>query len=97
MSCSTREEARASGFARHIKFVEDYDPSLPPVLANRDQFIQVFLNLVKNAAEAIGDQPTADRADHRVPPGVRLRAGQQDARVAAARVLRRTTAGVPPT
>src|SRR6202011_5222017 len=26
-----------SGFARNIKFVEDYDPSLPPVLANRDQ------------------------------------------------------------
>jgi two-component system nitrogen regulation sensor histidine kinase GlnL len=44
-----------SGFARHIKFVEDYDPSLPPVLANRDQLIQVFLNLVKNAAEAIGE------------------------------------------
>ena len=34
-----------SGFARHIKFVEDYDPSLPPVLANRDQLVQVFLNL----------------------------------------------------
>ena len=49
-----------SGFARHIKFVEDYDPSLPPVLANRDQLIQVFLNLVKNAAEAIGEgSPTA--------------------------------------
>ena len=49
-----------SGFARHIKFVEDYDPSLPPVLANRDQLIQVFLNLVKNAAEAIGERaPTA--------------------------------------
>jgi two-component system nitrogen regulation sensor histidine kinase GlnL len=44
-----------SGFARHIRFVEDYDPSLPPVLANRDQLIQVFLNLVKNAAEAVGD------------------------------------------
>jgi two-component system nitrogen regulation sensor histidine kinase GlnL len=44
-----------SGFARHIKFVEDYDPSLPPVLANRDQLIQTFLNLVKNASEAIGD------------------------------------------
>ena len=26
-----------SGFARHIRFVEDYDPSLPPVLANRDE------------------------------------------------------------
>jgi two-component system, NtrC family, nitrogen regulation sensor histidine kinase GlnL len=44
-----------SGFARQIKFVEEYDPSLPPVLANRDQLVQVFLNLVKNAAEAIGE------------------------------------------
>jgi two-component system nitrogen regulation sensor histidine kinase GlnL len=43
-----------SGFARHIKFTEDYDPSLPQVFANRDQLIQVFLNLVKNAAESIG-------------------------------------------
>ncbi|HZT27479.1 MAG TPA: nitrogen regulation protein NR(II) [Pseudolabrys sp.] len=47
-----------SGFARHIKFVEEYDPSLPSVLANRDQLVQVFLNLVKNAAEAIGDAAT---------------------------------------
>jgi len=43
-----------SGFARHIRFSETYDPSLPPVWCNRDQLIQVFLNLVKNAAEAIG-------------------------------------------
>ena len=43
-----------SGFARHIRFTETYDPSLPPVWCNRDQLIQVFLNLVKNAAEAIG-------------------------------------------
>jgi two-component system, NtrC family, nitrogen regulation sensor histidine kinase GlnL len=44
-----------TGFARRVRFVEDYDPSLPPVLGNRDQLIQVFLNLVKNAAEAIVD------------------------------------------
>ncbi|MEH6950648.1 nitrogen regulation protein NR(II) [Nitrobacter sp. NHB1] len=44
-----------SGFARNAKFIEDYDPSLPPVLADRDQLIQVFLNLVKNAAEAVVD------------------------------------------
>jgi two-component system nitrogen regulation sensor histidine kinase GlnL len=44
-----------SGFARQVKFVEDYDPSLPPVLANRDQLVQVFLNLLKNAAEAMGE------------------------------------------
>ena len=43
-----------SGFARHIRFVEAYDPSLPPVHGNRDQLVQVILNLVKNAAEAIG-------------------------------------------
>src|SRR5436190_10757769 len=45
-----------SGFARHIKFTETYDPSLPPVYANRDQLVQVFLNLLKNAAEAIGTE-----------------------------------------
>ncbi len=44
----------SKGFARGIRFVEDYDPSLPPVHANRDQLVQVFLNLVKNAAEAVG-------------------------------------------
>jgi two-component system, NtrC family, nitrogen regulation sensor histidine kinase GlnL len=43
-----------SGFARHVRFVETYDPSLPPVYGNRDQLVQVLLNLVKNAAEAIG-------------------------------------------
>jgi two-component system nitrogen regulation sensor histidine kinase GlnL len=41
-----------NGFAKHVRFVESYDPSLPPVLGNRDQLIQVLLNLVKNAAEA---------------------------------------------
>jgi two-component system, NtrC family, nitrogen regulation sensor histidine kinase GlnL len=42
-----------SGFARDIRIHEEYDPSLPPVFANRDQLIQVFLNLIKNAAEAL--------------------------------------------
>ncbi len=42
-----------SGFARNVRFVEAYDPSLPPVYAVRDQLVQVFLNLLKNAAEAI--------------------------------------------
>jgi two-component system nitrogen regulation sensor histidine kinase GlnL len=42
-----------SGFAARIRFVENYDPSLPPVWGNRDQLVQVVLNLVKNAAEAV--------------------------------------------
>lgn len=41
------------GFARSVKFVEQYDPSLPAVIGNRDQLIQALLNLVKNAAEAV--------------------------------------------
>jgi two-component system, NtrC family, nitrogen regulation sensor histidine kinase GlnL len=63
-----------SGFARNIKFVEDYDPSLPPVLANRDQLVQVFLNLVKNAAEAIGENTNSGEIalSTAFRPGVRL-------------------------
>jgi two-component system nitrogen regulation sensor histidine kinase GlnL len=49
-----------NGFASKIKIVEDYDPSLPPVFGNRDQLIQVFLNLVKNAAEAVGSDPLGE-------------------------------------
>jgi two-component system nitrogen regulation sensor histidine kinase GlnL len=41
-----------SGFARHVHIAELYDPSLPPVYGSRDQLVQVFLNLIKNAAEA---------------------------------------------
>jgi len=42
-----------TGFAENVRFQENYDPSLPSVWGNRDQLIQVVLNLVKNAAEAI--------------------------------------------
>ncbi|WP_083747544.1 two-component system sensor histidine kinase NtrB [Teichococcus deserti] len=44
------------GFASHLRIVEDYDPSLPPVYANRDLLVQILLNLVKNAAEAVDPQ-----------------------------------------
>lgn len=44
-----------NGVGRSIRFVESYDPSLPPVLGNRNLLIQVVLNLVKNAAEALAD------------------------------------------
>lgn len=42
-----------SGMGREIKFSEVYDPSLPPIAGNFDQLIQVFLNLFKNAVEAL--------------------------------------------
>jgi two-component system nitrogen regulation sensor histidine kinase GlnL len=73
-----------SGFARHIKFVEEYDPSLPPVLATRDQLIQVFLNLVKNAAEAIGEEAADGEIclSSSFRPGVRLAVPRSKTRVA---------------
>jgi two-component system nitrogen regulation sensor histidine kinase GlnL len=42
----------ANGVADGLVLKETYDPSLPPALADEDQLIQIFLNLVKNAAEA---------------------------------------------
>jgi two-component system, NtrC family, nitrogen regulation sensor histidine kinase GlnL len=42
----------ANGVADGLALREQYDPSLPPVLGEEDQLIQIFLNLVKNAAEA---------------------------------------------
>jgi len=72
-----------SGFARNVKFVEDYDPSLPSVLANRDQLIQVFLNLIKNAAESIGDNAAGGEIALTTAfrPGVRLSLPGAKARV----------------
>jgi len=45
-----------NGFGSHIQFHEQYDPSLPSVFGNRDQLIQLFLNLVKNACEAAPEE-----------------------------------------
>ncbi len=42
-----------SGFGSKIRIIEDYDPSLPPAYGDHDQLVQVFLNLVKNAVEAV--------------------------------------------
>lgn len=44
------------GYASHMLIVEDYDPSLPATWADADQLMQVFLNLIKNAAEASKDR-----------------------------------------
>ncbi len=63
----------SAGFGRDVRFVEDYDPSLPPVFANRDQLVQVFLNLIKNAAEAIDGLPDGEiQITTAFRPGVRL-------------------------
>jgi two-component system nitrogen regulation sensor histidine kinase GlnL len=40
----------------HVELVRDYDPSLPPVQVDRHQMIQAFLNIARNAMQAVGKQ-----------------------------------------
>ncbi len=53
-----RDVARA-GFANEIPILESYDPSLPDAFISHDSLVQVLINLIKNAAEALAgeDQP----------------------------------------
>jgi two-component system, NtrC family, nitrogen regulation sensor histidine kinase GlnL len=63
----------SNGFAKHINITEEYDPSLPPIFANRDQLVQVFLNLIKNAAEAIGNTSGGEiKLSTAFRPGIRF-------------------------
>jgi len=50
-----RQVAQTS-FGAHVQIEEVYDPSLPSVLGHRDELVQLFLNLIKNASDAIGDR-----------------------------------------
>jgi len=77
------KQVAQNGFASGLEFIEEYDPSLPPVPGNWDKLTQAFLNLVKNAAEAIGD----NREDGQIlmttafRPGLRLSLPNSEKRV----------------
>lgn len=72
-----------SGFGRNVKILAKYDPSLPPVPGNRDKLVQAFLNLVKNAVEAIESGGESGRLilTTAFRPGVRLSVPGSGARV----------------
>jgi two-component system nitrogen regulation sensor histidine kinase GlnL len=70
-----------TGFGRHARFVERYDPSLPPVYGNRDQLIQACLNLVKNACEAVATTGGEVALTTRYQHGVRLAVPGRGSRV----------------
>ena len=61
------------GYAAHMTMVEDYDPSLPATYADPDQLMQVFLNLIKNAAEAARNKPGTIRLHTFYDLSLRLR------------------------
>ncbi|HTR85557.1 MAG TPA: ATP-binding protein [Reyranella sp.] len=70
-----------NGFGKNVRFIESYDPSLPDVFGDRDQLIQVFLNLVKNACEAPGDGEREIELSTAYKHGLRLAVPGQQARV----------------
>src|SRR3569833_3270042 len=61
-----------SSFAKGVTIVENFDPSLPPVLGDRDQLIQVFMNLVRNAADALPETGGEITLTTGYRPGVRF-------------------------
>jgi len=65
-------KSAAVGFAAHMTIEDDYDPSLPLTWADPDQLQQVFLNLLKNAAEA-GQPGGTIRLRSFYEPGLRVR------------------------
>jgi two-component system nitrogen regulation sensor histidine kinase GlnL len=73
-------EVALKGFAKGRTIREIYDPSLPAVLGHRDSLIQILINLLKNAAEAMGDGPGSITLTTAYRHGVSMRRGQGDAR-----------------
>jgi len=61
-----------NGFGRHLRYQAVFDPSLPLVYGDRDQLVQVFLNLVKNAAEAAPEEGGEIVLETAYQQGVRL-------------------------
>ena len=70
-----------NGFGRHVIFHERYDPSLPEVLGDRDQLIQVFLNLIKNAAEAVRKENGQITLITRYQHGLRIGLGNSQEKI----------------
>jgi two-component system nitrogen regulation sensor histidine kinase GlnL len=69
-----------AGFAAGRTIREVYDPSLPAVLGHRDSLIQILINLLKNAAEAIGDGPGVITLTTAYRHGVSMRRAGDDSR-----------------
>jgi two-component system nitrogen regulation sensor histidine kinase GlnL len=88
-----------TGFARAVAFTESYDPSLPSVIGDKDQLIQVFLNLAKNACDAVAGQTDGEIVlQTAFRPGVHLTVGGTRDRLALPLEVsvRDNGPGVPP-
>lgn len=81
-ACNLHEAVRraqavlAAGHPSDVAIEEEFDPSLPPIMANPDSLVQVLLNLLSNAREACQNQPNPGIAVRtRFASGIQLHAG----------------------
>jgi two-component system nitrogen regulation sensor histidine kinase GlnL len=70
-----------TGFGHHVTFLESFDPSLPAVLGDRDQLIQVFMNLVRNACDAVAPAGGEVMLTTRFRPGMHMSAAVAGSRL----------------
>ncbi len=70
-------EVASTGFAKDIEIIRRFDPSLPSVFGDFDQLVQVFLNLVKNGAEACPPKKGILKLTTQFVGGIRLQINQQ--------------------
>src|SRR5262249_41149715 len=61
-----------TSFGRRLRIVENFDPSLPPVWGDRDNLIQAFMNIVRNAADALHNERGEIVLTTAYRPGVRI-------------------------
>ena len=64
-----------SGFAVQVEIKTEYDPSLPLIAGSRDELVQAFLNLFKNAAEALPARGGVITIKTRYEHGLHVRGG----------------------
>nr|WP_240959668.1 ATP-binding protein [Novosphingobium olei] len=80
--CNLHEAVRhaqaiiAASSSGKVVVEEEFDPSLPPIMANPDALVQVLLNLMTNAREACeGSTPPRIAVRTRFASGIQLHAG----------------------
>jgi two-component system nitrogen regulation sensor histidine kinase GlnL len=87
-----------SSFAREVTFIEQFDPSLPSVFGDHDQLIQVFMNLVRNAFDALPEKGGEITITTGYRPGVRFGAAVSGERISLPLevTVKDNGSGVPP-
>lgn len=87
-----------TSFAKGVTLREEFDPSLPMVAGDQDQLIQVFLNLVRNASDAVPESGGEITLTTAYRPGVRFGTAVAGERISLPLevTVRDNGSGIPP-